>query len=213
MLTHRSIWSGLDALAAQHAMSVSALARKAGLDPTTFNRSKRVSRDGKPRWPSTESVAKVLDAVGASLPDLVQLMQESGEAPRFQGRRIPIIPIADAARTGYFDETGLPQGSRWDEVDYPDITDPDAFALEIGSDDMAPVMREGDVVVVSPAAKPRRGDRVVLKTHSGTVRALELVRRTVHRVELTTCGAAPEKIDLDARDVAWISRIVWIGQG
>lgn len=213
MLTHRSIWSGLDSLAAQHGMSVSALARKAGLDPTTFNRSKRVSRDGKPRWPSTESVAKVLDAVGASLPDLVQLMQDSGEAPRFQGRRIPVIPIAEAARSGFFDETGLPLGNRWDEVDYPDITDPDAFALEIDGDEMAPVMRDGDVVVVSPAAKPRRGDRVVLKTHSGDVLALELIRRTVHRVELTTCGEEARKLDMDARDVAWISRIVWIGQG
>ncbi len=71
MLTHSSIWSAIDALATEHGLSVSGLARRAGLDPTTFNKSKRISRDGKPRWPSTESVAKILNATGATLPDLV----------------------------------------------------------------------------------------------------------------------------------------------
>ncbi len=68
MLTHASIWQAIDALAAQHGLTASGLARRAGLDPTSFNRSKRISRSGKPRWPSTESLAKILAATGASLP-------------------------------------------------------------------------------------------------------------------------------------------------
>ena len=43
MLTHKQVWSALDALAERHSMSVSALAKIAGLDPTTFNKSKRES--------------------------------------------------------------------------------------------------------------------------------------------------------------------------
>ncbi|HHY50341.1 MAG TPA: helix-turn-helix transcriptional regulator, partial [Alphaproteobacteria bacterium] len=66
MLTHRAIWDALDALAQRHGLSTSGLARLAGLDPTAFNRSKRVSKDGRERWPSTESIAKVLEATSES---------------------------------------------------------------------------------------------------------------------------------------------------
>ena len=58
MLTHSQIWNALDRLAAHSGLTPSGLAKKAGLDPTTFNKSKRITGDGRERWPSTESVAK-----------------------------------------------------------------------------------------------------------------------------------------------------------
>ena len=74
MLTHRQIWAGVDRLAARSGLSPSGLAKAAGLDPTTFNKSKRASADGaKPRWPSTESLAKALKAAGASFEDFAAL--------------------------------------------------------------------------------------------------------------------------------------------
>ena len=57
MLTHDQVWTALDRLADRAGMSASGLAKKAGLDPTTFNKSKRVTADGRERWPSTESIA------------------------------------------------------------------------------------------------------------------------------------------------------------
>ena len=63
-MKHEDIWRALDTLAAEHGMSTSGLARRAGLDPTTFNPSKRRMPDGRARWPSTESLAKVLLATG-----------------------------------------------------------------------------------------------------------------------------------------------------
>ena len=62
MLTHDQIWNALDRLAERAGLSASALAKRAGLDPTTFNKSKRITPDGRERWPSTESVAKALAA-------------------------------------------------------------------------------------------------------------------------------------------------------
>ncbi|HKJ74523.1 MAG TPA: helix-turn-helix transcriptional regulator, partial [Alphaproteobacteria bacterium] len=73
MLTHKAIWKAIDELAASHGLSTSGLARRGGLDPTAFNVSKRHSRDGKPRWPSSESIAKILDATGASIDDFARL--------------------------------------------------------------------------------------------------------------------------------------------
>lgn len=79
MLKHDSVWAAIDALAARLDISASALAKKAGLDPTTFNKSKRLSHDGRPRWPSTESLSKVLEATGASLDELFSLI--AGKLP------------------------------------------------------------------------------------------------------------------------------------
>src|SRR5690242_3381970 len=73
-LTHEQIWSALDRLAARASLSPSGLARRAGLDPTTFNKSKRVTADGRERWPSTESLAKALTAAGASIDTFVELI-------------------------------------------------------------------------------------------------------------------------------------------
>jgi len=75
MFTHAQIWQGLDQLAASKGYSASGLAKKAGLDPTSFNKSKRVSPEGKPRWPSTESLAKVLAVTSSTMSDFIALIQ------------------------------------------------------------------------------------------------------------------------------------------
>ena len=67
MFTHAQVWSAIDGLAREHSMSASGLARKAGLDATSFNRSKRINSQGRERWPSMESVAKVLAVTGEPL--------------------------------------------------------------------------------------------------------------------------------------------------
>src|SRR3546814_18330407 len=104
MLEHQSVWRAIDRLAARYNLSPSGLARQAGLDPTTFNKSKRITKEGKQRWPSTESLAKVLNAPGASLSEFVSLVedQESG-APQ---RRLPTLPFAMAAHPGPFHPAG-----------------------------------------------------------------------------------------------------------
>ncbi|HVQ11556.1 MAG TPA: helix-turn-helix transcriptional regulator, partial [Methyloceanibacter sp.] len=43
MLTHGKVWHAIDALARRYDLSPSGLAKKAGLDPTSFNPSKRVT--------------------------------------------------------------------------------------------------------------------------------------------------------------------------
>src|ERR1700761_2064078 len=103
MLTHPQIWRAIDALAARHGMSPSGLAKIAGLDPTTFNKSKRGTANGKLRWPSTESLAKVLSATGASLEDFVALTSDHVPLHRGRTRPVPLIGLAQAGQAGYFD--------------------------------------------------------------------------------------------------------------
>src|SRR5437868_7287910 len=107
-LTHAQIWSAIDALAARYDMSASGLAKAAGLDPTTFNKSKRGGANGKLRWPSTESVSKVLAATGASLDEFVALIGRDGSLRRTFSRAVPLIGLAQAGANGFFDDAGFP---------------------------------------------------------------------------------------------------------
>ncbi|MEW6122096.1 MAG: helix-turn-helix transcriptional regulator [Pseudomonadota bacterium] len=230
MLTHGQVWGALDRLAAQHGLSASGLAKKAGLDPTAFNKSKRITADGRPRWPSTESIAKVLAATGARIEDFTALLDGLvppgalarggmdglpagfAEEPRRAVRAIPHIGLAQAGKGGYFDDAGFPVGGGWDEILFPAVEDEHAYALEIAGESMLPLYREGDIVIVSPGASVRRGDRVVVKTREGEVLAKELVRKTAKTLDLRSLNTAYEDIQLALADVAWIARIVWATQ-
>lgn len=210
MLKHADIWRAVDRLAAKYGLSASGLARRAGLDPTTFNKSKRITKEGKQRWPSTESVSKILEATGASLAEFVALVGEENSSAI--AHRIPVIGYAQAGRAGYFDDAGYPTGSGWDEVLFPQVSDPHAYALEISGESMEPLYRDGDIIVVSPAANLRRGDRVVVRTRDGEVMAKELARQSALKVELKSVNPGHEGRTLDRSEIEWMARIIWASQ-
>jgi phage repressor protein C with HTH and peptisase S24 domain len=212
MLTHNQIWGAIDALAARHGLSPSGLAKLAGLDPTTFNKSKRGGANGKLRWPSTESVSKVLRATGASLDEFVSLVAREGAATRSYARRVPLIGMAQAGSSGYFDDAGFPAGAGWDEIPFPELADEHAYALEITGESMLPVYRDGDRIVVSPSASVRRGDRVVVKSSAGEVMAKQLSRLTAQRIELKSFNPAFEDRGYALSEIAFMHRIIWASQ-
>ena len=212
-MKHDDIWRALDTLAAEYGLSASGLAKRAGLDATTFNPSKRRMPDGRARWPSTESLAKVLDATGASLEMFTALVTGSATVVSARPqRRIPLLGLAQAGGNGFFDDAGFPVGGSWDEVSLPEIGDLNAYALEIAGDSMEPVFRDGDMVVMSPAAPIRRGDRVVLRTTSGEVMAKQLARRSAKRIELKSLNPEHRDRSFDLTEVAWVHRIIWASQ-
>lgn len=210
MLTHTQIWGAIDALAAQNQLSPSGLAKRAGLDPTTFNKSKRNTPQGKQRWPSTESLSKVLNATGTSLEDFLSLIH-GGSSGR-SARVVPLVGMAQAGNEGYFTDAGFPAGAGWDGIPFPEVNDEHAYALEIIGESMQPVFRDGDRIIVSPAASLRRGDRVVVKTLGGEVMAKELQRMTAQRIELKSLNAEYENRSFTLDEIAFIHRIIWASQ-
>jgi len=209
MLSHAQIWGALDKLAERNGMSASGLAKKAGLDSTTFNKSKRITNDGRQRWPSTESVSKALAATNVTIENFVSLIDGSKRVVQ----SVPLLGFAQAGHGGYFDDAGFPAGSKgWDEIGLPSVNDEHAYALQISGDSMKPAYRDGDVIVVSPGAQIRKGDRVVVKTRDGEVMVKELKRRTTKVLELQSLN--PNHVDrsFPASDVEWIARIVWASQ-
>lgn len=208
MLTHDQIWVALDRLAARAGLSPSGLAKRAGLDPTTFNRSKRVTPDGRERWPSTESIAKALAAAGSSMDSFAKLIDEDAR----DGRSVPLLGFALAGASGAFDESGLPSGKAWTEIALPATEDSHTFALEMSGDALAPIYRDGDIVLVSPGAPIRKGDRVVVRSKTGEVAVATLKRRTAKALELQSLDASQAGRTMAAGEVAWIARIVWTSQ-
>lgn len=73
-MTHYQVWHAIELFAHEHGMSCSGLAKSSGLDPTTFNKSKRMTVFGQPRWPSTNSIAKILNATGANPQDFFKFI-------------------------------------------------------------------------------------------------------------------------------------------
>lgn len=210
MLSHARIWAALDHLAERYGMSASGLARKAGLDATSFNRSKRKGPDGRDRWPSTESIAKVLAATGAGLDEFMRLIEPGVEGAR---AHIPIVGLAQAGAGRLFSDDGMPTGGPgWEEIAFPDLPNERIFALEVQGDSMRPLYRAGDVIIVSRSAAVRKGDRVVVRTVDGEVMAKELKRRTPRSLELRSLN--PEHADrtLSMSDIDWIGRIMWARQ-
>ena len=208
MLSHERVWSAIDALAAKHELTPSGLARRAGLDATTFNKSKRHGNDGRKRWPSTESLSKAIEATGASLDDFLSLLSDG----TIGGPRIPLIGMAQAGAGGFFDDAGYPAGQGWDEVEFPAGADDATFALEVSGDSMVPLYRDGDILLVSRAEQVRRGDRVVVRTLGGEVMAKVLQRRTPNVVELRSINPEHEDRSFNPDEIDWIARIVWASQ-
>jgi len=211
MFSHKQVWAAIDTIAERYGFSASGLAKKSGLDPTSFNPSKRHGPDGRPRWPTTESIARVLDASGASVEEFTDLLTgRKGQPPR--RKQIPLLGLAQAGKGGFFDDSGFPVGSGWEEIDVPGVTDQNAYALEISGDSMEPVFREGDTIIVSPSATIRKGDRVVVKTVDGQVMAKIMQRQTAKTVELASFNPEHVSKSIDMKDVDWMARIIWASQ-
>jgi phage repressor protein C with HTH and peptisase S24 domain len=222
MWNHQEVWGAIDALAERHGLSPSGLAKRAGLDPTAFNPSKRHGSDGRPRWPSTESIAKILAATGESVERFVGLVSRhakaaarvGGEGVVWRGdlRTVPLLGLAQAGAGGFFDDGGFPAGQGWDQVAFPGPSGEEAYALEVSGDSMLPLYRNGDRIIVSPSAHVRRGDRVVVRTKSGEVMAKILKRQTVKEVELASLNPDhPDRV-VPTADVDWVARILWASQ-
>ena len=211
MLSHKAVWDGIDAIARRHGLSASALAKLAGLDPTAFNPSKRISRDGRERWPSTESIAKILEATGESFDAFVAATGAYLQPGSAGGRTVPLLGLAQAGIGGFFDSAGFPAGQGWDEVRLPNVEE-GSYALEVQGDSMLPLYREGDKVIVSPTEQVRRGDRVAVCTRSGEVMLKVLQRQTERRVELASINPDYPVRVLDSNEVEWMRRIIWASQ-
>ncbi|CAN5366870.1 helix-turn-helix transcriptional regulator [soil metagenome] len=208
-LSHAKLWKAVDNLARREGLSASGLAQRAGLDATSFNPSKRFGPGDppRPRWPSTESLTRVLEATRISLGDFANLAEDAS-APA----TLPLLGLAQAGADGFFDDAGLPTGDGWDQTELPRAAE-GRFSLQITGDSMVPLYRPGDRVIVDPAhGQVRKGDRVVVRTTAGETVAKEVLALNTRTVTLGSINPAYPPRTLPMREVAWLARILWVSQ-
>jgi len=204
-MNHDRLWAAIDALATRNGLSPSGLARRAGLDATAFNKSKRFTGDGRPRWPSTESIAKILDATGSDLDELVRLI--GGADDRLPVARAPSFLDGERSTLGFCDDEARARAPRW-----PDIGSGAALqAVEVGSERMLPLYRPGDVLIVSSEAAIRPGDRVVLRRGERPLEARIFRGRSEATVEVERPSDEARE-HLPADEITLLARIVWASQ-
>jgi phage repressor protein C with HTH and peptisase S24 domain len=207
MLTHTQVWAAIDALAKQQGLSASGLAKKAGLDATCFNKSKRVKANGKPRWPSIEIIAKVLQACNKDARYFAALATTTQPT-------IPVIGLGQAGIEGFWNlDSGYPAGQGWDEFSLQELLKNNRlYAVEVSGDSMAPLYRDGDIVVVDPDQKVRRNDRVVVKLKAGDVLIKILVSQSAKQVTLRSLNPNyPDRTEART-NIAFMHRIVLASQ-
>ena len=209
-LSHAQLWNAIDSLARHEGLSVSALAKRAGLDATSFNPSKRFGpgEPPRPRWPSTESLTRILTATGLSLGEFAALARDGVE----RAAAIPLLGMAQAGQDGYFDDAGLPVGDGWEQTDLPRPKD-SLLSLRIVGDSMDPLYREGDRIIVDrEATEVRKGDRVVVRTTGGETLAKEIGALTAQVVTLASVNPAYGARTLARNEIVWMGRILWVSQ-
>ena len=211
MLTHKEIWRGIDQLAVRNGLSPSGLAKRAGLDPTTFNKSKRVTKEGKLRWPSTESLAKILEATSTPMADFVGLIGGNEAAAGGTPIRLKSIRLSQINRSDDFDASGFLTSAR-EEIEFPTIDEPNAYIIELDADMAEPCYRIGDLVVVSPGSSIRRHDRVMVRRKDGAMQFGIFNRRTTQRLPLLSIDPSRQEVVLNLQEVLWVARVLWVSQ-
>jgi hypothetical protein len=197
MLSHDHIWTAIDTLAARHGLTASGLAKRAGLDPTAFNKSKRIAGGGRPRWPTTESLAKVLAATGTPPEDLVGLF---GLVER-KGVDRPI----EGGPAGFFDGDGAKAALRASLS-----TRAPTLVFKVPDPGLPPLYRIGDRLVLDLADALNPGARALAIEGDGTIHAGEVLS-TGTRGALAI-GSRDGKIILGEHDIAFAARIIWASQ-
>ncbi len=214
ILTHAWIWNAIDALARHKELSPSGLARVAGLDPTAFNPSKRFTPEGRPRWPSTESISKILTATGITLDEFTALAAEAErgrQAP--MPASVPLIGQITNATVGSWHPYGVPPDEGFDAHAKLVVGGGGPFAVEVADRSLEPVYRCGLTLVAASNAIANAGDRIIIKPQGALAVPRLLVGKTTRRVELVSLGGNGDPVELDRSHVDWIARIIWSSGG
>lgn len=203
-MQHGDIWRGIDLLAKQHGLSTSGLAKLAGLDATAFNKSKRVPKDGRPRWPSTESISRILQAVDTNFEVFAMLVA---------GREAVDIPLLMQSELNTLSTPLRLYGSKTADLPKfvpPKVTDiENCFALQVEDDTLSPVYAQGERLIASLGANLVAGDRVIAKPLGDHV--LIGTARTVSENEMEI-DTYPTRRFVDPGVLEWAARILWVSQ-
>jgi phage repressor protein C with HTH and peptisase S24 domain len=176
-----------------------------GLNSTSFNPSKRLrSEDGTGRWPSTESIAKVLKAAEMTWADFIAILEQTAATPAQPVGKL-IIALASLIYPPYrglkhFDEHGN------------DVHGRVSYIVNISNDTMSPIYRDGDMIMVSTGMEVKPNHRVLLYPKAGGVLIGKVIAKTEETINLESFQNSSELITIPQDEIAFIHKIDWLKQ-
>lgn len=215
MLSHEQVWSAIDQLAENNRLTPSGLARQSGLDPTSFNKSKRMTSEGRLRWPSTESIAKALSATRTPFSEFANIVR--GE-PHFALRQKmdhkqpDAMGFSQAGVANFCDDGGLPalQKSANDPV-HP-FEEPDSFTMKITGDELDPVYRHGDTIIAVHERAVKPGARIIIELQDQSVLIRDFLSINGGEMKVATLTDPKLESVIPRAKIAKIARILWVSQ-
>ena len=207
-MKYDTVWSAVDNLAKSLGMSPSGLAKKSGLDSTTFNRSKRKRPDGKNRWPSLDSLNKVFEFCNITFEEFYKY-GESVNPPE-NLNTIPYIKLSGVSKREYCQD-GEICTANWETICFPDGTK-NLYAMEIDNTDYAPLYKFGTTLILAKHSEIRRNDRVAVFKKDGDFLLAEFIRSKPRTLALKNLNAPEESFSENIDDILFLSRIVWASQ-
>ncbi len=204
-MKYENVWNAVDNLAKKHGLSPSGLAKLAGLDATTFNKSKRIRPDGKKRWPSLDSINRLLEIFNISFEQFYALSNSDEEK---ENGSIPYIKLSCLPNQLVDKKIDM---RNWNKVLFPDFKDA-LYAVEIDSSSYAPLLRYGTILIMAENSDIRNGDRAVIFLNDGHILIKEFIRRTASKLVVCNINTPEIEENVAINDVALINRIVWISQ-
>ncbi len=213
MYTHEEIWIAIDRLAKASGHSTSGLAIKAGLDPTSFNKSKRFQPNKKPRWPSMESISKILSATQTTMDEFIALIQNPAGLVAHKHGQTPLIPLSYACNDMYFTQDGHAMSDKWDKRSLTGAFDAECFAFEIDDNTHCPLYRLGDILIIAPNAELKTKDRAVFKLRSGEVILSDIIKIDTDSYHIAPLQFADGAAQAQQKnEILWHGRIEWLSQ-
>ena len=206
-MEYEQVWDAVDKLAKVNGLSPSGLAKKAGLDATTFNKSKRIRPDGKKRWPSLDSINKIIEVCNITFDEFYNLIDSEKEHKI--SNSIPYIEYSKLITAKELITTKI-NAAKWNKIRFPDAGD-NLYAIDINTDAFAPYFRNGTLLIVSQNSEIRCSDRVIIYMKDGEMLLHEFVRRTAATLELKDI-ITHDNISVNIKDIKLLNRIVWASQ-
>lgn len=206
-MQYEQVWDAVDKLAKLHGLSPSGLAKKAGLDATTFNKSKRTRNDGKQRWPSLDSINKILEACNISFEQFYQLIDED-LAPQDTG--IPFTKFSVLAAKCPVKNSKL-STDKWEKAKFPDTT-VNLYAINLDTPEFEPLFRKGNTIIATKDPEIRKGDRVIVFMANGNPLIKEFKHRTTSTLVFGELMNSNKETQINISEIRLINRIVWAEQ-
>jgi hypothetical protein len=202
MISQETFWGVFDEIAKRNGIALSAMSVQTGLDKTSLLPSKR-HHNGEMRWPSTETLARVLNGMGMTERELAEIL--AGNAITTYTTGVPATTMSRLISKKAFNDNGERKLDAWEVVDLP-IADSDTWVVMV--DRHQPDIRDNAQVMVSDKSEIRPGDRVLVVSDAFTGFG-KLRRQTATTTVIQDTETGDDHI-LQTPEVQKLSRVLWV---